>query len=196
MTSAVRYIAEVTEGLTRFLKPESPSYNLSILEGDRLFPFTCRNGVLDITYEGNTFKSRMVDRTGGDPGSPINRPESETGTCIRIMGSGYQVHSLGNNFKEYIRAWRIATIDAGSPIEIHIAPVMLRVQEADVNNINADSSDSYLISTSAPSGDNYVDGNESNKYRTTYIFKTPLTFTIVEDGITKYITFRTNLDQE
>jgi hypothetical protein len=186
MTSAVRSIAEVTEGLTRFQKPLTPCYDDG--NNTRLFPFTCRNGVLDITYEGNTFKSQMVDISG-------NSPSGEARTSIRIMGSSYLAHTLGNNFKEYIRAWRTETIDAGSPIELYMPSQLLRVQEADVNNVNS-IDNSYQISTVAPSGENYVDGNESNGYRTTYIFKTPLTFTIVEGGIKQYITFRTNMDQE
>jgi hypothetical protein len=79
---------------------------------------------------------------------------------------------------------------------VYIAPQLLKVQEADVNNIDADSNNSYKISTTPPAGDNYTSGSEANKYRTKYVFKTPLTFTIVESGVTKYITFRTILDQE
>lgn len=73
---------------------------------------------------------------------------------------------------------------------------MVRVQEADTNNIDSGNGNSYLISTVAPTGDGYVAGTESNKYYTTFVFKTPLTFTIVESGVTQYITFRTIMDQE
>lgn len=187
MSSGIRSVNELKLGLTRFLKPESPCYD----DGTnvRLFPFSYDNGVLDITYSGNDFESIMVDTTG-------NNPLSETDTAIRLSGSPRLVTSLGNNFKAYIRAWRVDTIDEGSPIELYIPSQVVRVNEADINNVSANSGASYIESTTAPSSDNYISGGSANEYYSTYIFKTPLTFTIVESGVTKYITFRTKLDQE
>jgi hypothetical protein len=187
MSSVIRTKASIKEGLTLFLSSESPAYESS--SGDRLFPFSYRNGVLDITYEGNDFKSVMVDISGVDP-------SAETSTVFRITGNTYLVSSLGENFKSYIRAWRASTIDAGSPIDLYVAPQILRVQEADRTNVDASSGSPYNISTQPPSSDYYLSGSEANEYYKTYIFKTPLTFTIVESGVTQYITFRTKIDQE
>ena len=187
MSSVIRTFGLKKEGLTRFVKPESPMYR--DVSDDVLFPFSYSNQVLDITYAGNNFKSTMVDVSGQAPGS-------ETETIIRILSGPVLATSLGPNFKAYIRSWRISTIDAGSPIEIYLAPQLLRVQEASYDNISSNSGESYKISTSAPAGDNYITGNDTNNYNSKYIFKTPLTFTIVESGITQYITFRTTLDQE
>ena len=192
MSSVARSFGVKKEGLTRFVKPESPCYDTNddeFISTNRLFPFTYNNGVLDITYDGNNFKSLMVDISG-------NAPLDEAQTSVRIMGGPYLVSSLGSKFKAYVRSWREGTIDSGSPIEIYLAPQILKVQEADLENVNADSGESYKISTQAPSGDNYINGNATNTYCTTYVFKTPLTFTIKESGVTKYITFRTILDQE
>lgn len=189
MSSALRTMAVKKEGLTRFIKPESPCYDDTTLGEGILFPFSYSNGVLDISYDGNDFETDMVDTTG-------NAPNAETDIAIQVMSGPYLATSLGNNFKAYIRAWRDSTIDAGSPINMYIAPQLLKVQEADVNNVSATSSSSYIISTESPAGDNYTSGTEANKYRTKYVFKTPLTFTIIESGVTKYITFRTILDQE
>jgi hypothetical protein len=176
------------EGLTKFVKPVSPCYVDSIIGYSVLFPFTYANGELDISYAGNSFEADMVDTSGQAPGS-------ESRPAVRILGSPRLVTSLGENFKAYIRAWRIDSIDAGSPIEIYVAPHVIRVQESDIINVSA-VDNSYAISQSAPSGDNYITGSSSDRYRTKYIFKTPLTFTIVESGVTQYITFRTNFDQE
>jgi hypothetical protein len=187
MTSVLRSPAVTKEALTKFIKPESPSYDNGPL--DVLFPFSYSNQVLDITYEGNNFKSIMVDNTDREP-------VSEPDTLVRILSGPYLVKSLGPNFKAYIRAWRADTIDAGSPIEIYVAPQVLRVQEADYENISSISEESFKISTSAPVSDNYITGDATNNYKTTYIFKTPLTFTIVESSIIKYITFKTAIDQE
>lgn len=187
MTSVIRTVAVRKEGLTHFVKPESPCYD----DGSHnvLFPFSYSNGVLDISYSGNDFKTIMVDISGV-------APFAETDTAVSINSGPYLVTSLGNNFKDYIRAWRDGTIDAGSPIEIYINPQVLRVQEASYANVDANSGNSYKISTQAPASDTYPTGSLANDYQTTYVFKTPLTFTIVESGVVKYITFRTMLDQE
>jgi hypothetical protein len=47
-----------------------------------------------------------------------------------------------------------------------------------------------------PSSDDYITGSVSNNYQTAYVFKTPLTFTIIESSIKQYITFRSIFDQE
>ena len=187
MSSASREFGVKKEGLTRFVKPESPMYDNGT--NDVLFPFSYSNQVLDITYEGNDFKTIMVDVNNQDPGS-------ETDTIVRITGGPLLATSLGNNFKDYVRAWRAGTIDAGSPIEVYIAPQLLRVQEASYTNVSSDSGDSWKITTTAPSSDYYVAGNAANRYNTTYVFKTPLTFTIIEGGVKQYITFRSALEQE
>ena len=175
------------EGLTRFIKPESPTYNDGT--NNVLFPFSYSNGLLDISYSGNTFKTTMVD-------VPNQDPIAETGVAVSIMSGPRLATQLGNNFKDYIRAWRDGTIDAGSPIEMYIRPQMLRVQEAQYVNIDANSGDPFKISTEPPASDTYPTGTVDNNYETKYIFKTPLTFTIVESGVVQYITFRTILDQE
>jgi len=187
MASVGRAFDVRKEGLTKFIKPESPCYYDGT--NNLLFPFSCVNNVLDITYSGNNFKTLMVDSTNQDP-------NSETDTSIRIASGISVVTSLGNNFKDYIRSWRSGTIDAGSPIHMVIAPQVVRVHEASVDHVSANNGDSWLISQTPPSCENYMVGNDLNKYNTTYIFKTPLTFTTVENGVTQYITFRTMLDQE
>jgi len=188
MTSAVRSYAIRKEGLTTFIKPESATYYDSDLDLDILFPFSYSNGVLDISYSGNRFKEQMVD-------SLNQSPDAETDTVIRVTGGPQLVSSLGDNFKAYIRAWRDGTIDAGSPINIHIAPQVFRVQEVSYDSVNAGGS-SYRISTQPPSSDTYTIGYDANQYRSAYVFKTPMTISIVESGVVQYITFRTLLDQE
>lgn len=188
MTSVIRTFSTTKEGLTRFVKPNSPCYATT---GNAvvLFPFTYVNGVLDITYSGNNFQEVMVDTVNVDP-------DNEPDTSVRIVGGPFLVSSLGNTFKDYIRAWRDGTIDAGSPINIYVAPTLLRVQEAALTNIDSINTDVFKISTIAPSGENFITGNTVDNFKTTYVFKTPLVFTIVEGGVTKYITFKTEFDQE
>ena len=189
MTSVIRTFPPRNQGLTRFLKPESPCYSDSGQNLTVLFPFSYYNGTLDISYSGNTFESDMVATTG-------NAPNSETDVAVQLMSGPRLVTSLGENFKAYIRSWRDATIDAGSPINISINPQVIKVQEAQEVNINANSGESYKISTELPASDTYPTGAISNNYQTKYVFKTPLTFTIFESGVLTYITFRTAFDQE
>ena len=177
------------EGLTTFIKPESACYYDNILDRNVLFPFSYSNGVLDISYAANSFKEEMVDTLN-------QSPDNESYFAIRVTGGLQQVTSLGENFKAYIRAWRDGSIDADSPILIHIPSQVIRVQEIDSAFVNADDDDVYRISSQPPSGDTYTIGNDANQYRTTYVFKTPLTLTIVESGFVQYITFRTTMDQE
>ncbi len=192
MTSVARTYGVKKEALTRFIKPESPCY-VDDDDNNVLFPFSYSNQVLDISYTGNTFKATMVDSNNQDP-------NSETVSAIQILGGPVLATSLGENFKNYVRSWRYnsntAIFNPASPIEVFTPPQLLRVQEVSSEHVSADSGDSWKISTTPPSGENYTIGNNADNYRTTYIFKTPLTFTIVEDGVTKYITFRTMLDQE
>ena len=195
----LRGYATRKEGLTTFIKPDSAYYHDTDLNLTFLFPFTYSDGLLDISYDGNRFKEEMVDTLNQSPNEFEDEEDEiryEISTAIRMAGGPQLVSSLGENFKAYIRAWRDGTIDAGSPILIHIAPQVIRVQEVDNNAVNSVTNDTYRISSQPPSGDTYTVGNDANQYRTAYVFKTPLTFTIVESGVVKYITFRTIMDQE
>lgn len=190
MTSVLRSLSVRKEGLTQFVKVESPSYNDSIKGINVLFPFVYSNGVLDISYAGNAFKVDMVDTVNQSPS------DIDVDIVYRITGSSRLVTSLGDNFKAYIRAWRDGTIDTGSSIQLYTPSQVIRVQGGDHDHIDDQQNETYKISTKQPSNDFYVTGESANEYESTYIFKTPLTFTIVESGVTQYITFRSMLDQE
>ena len=181
----IRTFASTKEGMTRFVKPESPSYyNYTRTV---LFPFSYSNQVLDISYEGNNFEELMVDISGS--------PRSEPDTAIRILSGPRLATSLGPTFKAYIRSWFQDSIDAGSPIEVTVPPQVVRVQEANLANITTDDV-SWRRSTSPPESDNFITGSVATEFGSTYVFKTPLTFTIVEGGVTNYVTFKTVMDRE
>lgn len=189
MSSAFRSLGVKKEALTRFIKADSLCYEPDV-DPISLFPFTYNSGVLDITYEGNDFKAVMVDISGVDPYN------GESNLAVRIMGGPYLVTSLGSKFKAYIRSWRAATIDAGSPIEVDVPAQVLKIQGAVQDLVNSTQDDNWRISTQRPESDNYITGNALDGFKTTYVFKTPLTFTIKESGVTQYIVFRTMFDQE
>lgn len=171
---------------TKFHAVMTPSYDDDATVTTNLlpFPFTYSNGALDIQYIDN-FKANMVDTTGNDP---LDEPTD----AVQLLGGASLVTSLGDNFKSYVRAWRDATIDVGSPIEIYVNPTVQKIQFTKF----VDDSSSWRLTTEPPSGDNYTIGTDLNKYRSTWIFKTPLTFTIVESGVTKYITFNSQVSED
>lgn len=189
MTSVLRQTAIPVKTVTRFTRMETPSYNDSGEGGLGFrvpFPFTYENGTLDIQYI-NLFEPLMVSTTE-------QPPETDPECSFRLLGGSRLVQELGENFKEYIRAWRSATIDAGSPITIVVNAQVQRAQwirEEYVGDI------AYEISTTAPSGDTYTQSADAiPTYNTVWIFNTPLTIKTIEGGVPTYITFASRLDED
>jgi hypothetical protein len=186
MSSIVRQYVQTKNALTKFTLVDGPSYVSETLDHDILFPFTWSNGTLDINLIDD-FQAQMIDSSG-------NAPSDECDFIVRQMGGPRIVNAIGENFKNYIRSWRAATININSAIDVHIPGVVVKVQMADVNHM--DDSSVALVTTSAPSADNFTFGSSANKYRTTYCFKQPLTLRLRESGQTTYITFRTTFDED
>jgi hypothetical protein len=195
MSSIVRQYVQTKSALTKFTLVDGPSYTSVItrdLSGeplitrDILFPFTWSNGTLDINLIDD-FQEQMIDISG-------NSPTDECDFMVRQMGGPRVVRAIGNNFKNYIRAWRSSTININSAIDVHIPGVVVKVQMADVNHMG--DSSVARVTTEAPTADNFTVGDTSNKYRTTYCFKQPLTLRLRESGVTTYITFRTAFDED
>jgi hypothetical protein len=183
MSSQLRYYATQPNLAVKFHRLESPCYDDDDLGYVTLFPFTYSNGVLDIEYI-DSFEADMVDISG-------NAPSTGPDVSVKLLGGTGLVQSLGENFKTYIRAWR--NPDVGTPINVYINGVMQRAQMTTENFLG---DDSWEISTTPPSSDDYVIGAGANNFRTTWIFKKPLTITTVEGGITRYITFTTRIDED
>jgi hypothetical protein len=182
MTSTLRSLTTPVRLATEFHRIETPSFNDGT--SDVPFPFSYSNGTLEIE-DKNNFNARMIDISG-------NSPNTEPDASVRLMGGLRLVERIGDNFKAYIRAWRSGTIDVDSPIEVYINGTVQRVQWVNEDNIG---DGSYAISTTAPSGDTYTQfGN--GVYNSTWIFNKPLTITIIESGVTQYITFSSRLDED
>jgi hypothetical protein len=147
-----------------------------------LFPFTCEEGVLDISLEGNNFEQLMIAQTGRTPGHDVDG-------VVRVLGGTRYVTSLGPNFLRYIRAWRTPNIDLSAPIQIITPGILSRVQVGDLSHVGE--GDSFEVSNSLPESDNYICSGA--RYCTTYIFKSPLTISIKENGTRRFITFKSTL---
>lgn len=189
MSSILRRTANTKSALTKFTLVDGPCYFDSIIGSNVLFPFTYSNGVLDININtaANNFEADMITSTG-------NAPSDDNDLCVKQMGGLGLVRALGPNFVTYIRAWRNATIDAGSPVSVYIPGVVTKVQQTPASAL-ADGG-IYEVSTVAPVSDEYITGNVANNYLTSWVFKKPLTITTVEGGVVQYITLRTSFDED
>lgn len=189
MSSVLRRTATTKSALTKFTLVDGPTYFDNGLSQTVLFPFVYSNGVLDLNINtaANTFEADMITSTGNAPGEDCD-------LCVKQMGGTGLVRALGPNFVAYIRAWRTATIDAGSPVSVYIPGVVTKVQQTPASAL-ADG-DIYEVSTTAPVSDEYITGNPANNYLTSWVFKKPLTITTIEGGVTTYITLRTSFDED
>lgn len=180
MSSTLRSYQTVPDNSTKFEIVKSATYddNGKAL----LFPFTCDEGVLDISLEGNNFEQLMILQTSQTPGHDVDG-------VVRVLGGPRYVMSLGPNFIRYIRAWRTPGIDVNAPIQIVIPGIMTRVQVGDPSSVIE--GDSFKVSNNLPESDNYICNGA--RYCTTYIFKSPLTISIKENGVRRYVTFKSNL---
>jgi hypothetical protein len=187
MTSVTKHLALTPQSDFTFFTIESPSYTSQLPDfnnQDIPFPFSYRNGVLDIDLIDD-FETIMITTTGV-------APKNEVEANLRFMGGKNLVTRLGPNFEAYIRAWRTG-IDSGTPIAIYTQPLVQKIQWTR-SNFTAD--ESWIVSTDAPAPNTYTIGDEVNNYRTTYIFASPLTFTVVEGGVAKYITFVSRMHED
>lgn len=182
MTSVIRHVATPVRTTTEFHRLETPSF----YDGSKTvpFPFTYDNGVLDIA-DRNNFNAQMITSTG-------NSPNTDPNVSVRILSGSRIVQGLGDNFKAYIRAWRTGSIDVDSPIDVYVNGIVQRMQWVDETNMG---DSSYEISSSAPSGDNYIQGSFPD-YNSTWFFSKPLTIRILESTVPTYITFTTRFDED
>jgi hypothetical protein len=181
---------------------ESPGFALSgdlgfknnfdaeeLTKGPIPFTFNRRNGELDIDASIAGFQETMIDISE----QLVTR---DLDVLVRYIGTtGHIVNSLGNKFKEFIRSWRQDTIDEDSPINIYTKPSVMRVMVYAPRLGVTHGRDIYPATIRGGIEDTSPD---SNKYYnnqciyTTYVFKTPLVFTIVESGVTRYVIFQSD----
>jgi hypothetical protein len=160
-------------------------YYIDAQYGPLLIPVQYKNGVLDITNIDNFASYSGAPLMNGDIGL-YNLP------LYKSMGGSGLVTSLGKQFINYIRRWRsTVTTSPVTNVELYTNGIMTKIQSSQKSNLY--SGGVFRVDTKPPSSDFYVIGDESVMYRTTWIFKKPLTIKTIEDGFPKYITFNTTL---
>lgn len=156
-------------------------------------PFTVKNGVLDIAITNSSVEA-FVDNGDG--------PNDDCEFQAKQMGGRRLVISLGSNFVKYLQN-RIQQIDELSSaysdqLTIVIKPVMTKVQLAQPGQADGLTFENvYGVNDHPPTSDEYVGGNESNKYFTSWVFFKPLTVRFVSSNSStgyKYMTFSTHYD--
>jgi hypothetical protein len=185
MTSYIRNVHNTAATNTvDYVRVSGPYYSDSLI-GSTLIPFIYDNGVLDIAN---------IDNFNSYTGIPLM--DSDLGiytlSLYKLLGGGGLVRTLGANFIRYIRNWRSTSTTAPvTKVELYTNAIMTKIQRSPKSVLYSGSV--VRINASPPSGDLYIEGDDNVNYRTTWIFKKPLTITTVEDGVTKYITFTSTL---
>lgn len=174
------------EPFTKFFNIETLCYSDNQVDGDVPVPFSVTNGVLDIVPTTSDVQDLI------DNGYPYNR--HATAKCA-LMGGSTKISSLGDNFKtwvtNYANNYGNYSIDGGSPINIVIAPTMVKVQlrGADYNSDPLYYSDTINSHDVLPSGDEYImAGTVAGNYFSTWVFETPITVSYMANGTLTYLT--------
>jgi hypothetical protein len=191
MTSVTRFTAVTKELPIKFTGISGPWYNDLIMGEYQLYPFVVSKlGELDLNLEYDGFA------TWFNNGSVPQSTDTDGFAPAKLLGGQQLITSLGPNLKQYIRNWYTSNdggnpIDGGangtSPINIYINPVMTKVQLSKQRTLDA-SDAAFTNSDQAPSSDSYIFGDATDTFKTSWIFKTPLTFTYQSGGNTRYVT--------
>jgi hypothetical protein len=189
MSSSLRSKA-VRSGTTKFHHIKTAGYFNDNVGSIFPVPFSLKNGVVDINIEDDVDSELIENET---PGTFLIE-----GLCKDIGGVGVAT-TLGPNFIRWLNNWVSDELDNSvlDTFSVYIPSTMTKVQITDEDSDDFDvmeniiTNSPYGISSDAPNGDNYINGNASNNYRTCWIFKTPLTIKFTDNGDARYLTYNT-----
>ena len=178
---------------TKFDNISTPTYYDNILGDNVPIPFTVKNGVLDIAITNSSVEAFINDG---------NQPNDDAEFQAKQMGGRRLITSLGPNFTLYLQR-RIQNIESLSSLYldelvIFINPVMTKIQLAQPGQVQGLTFESvYGVNDNPPTSDEYVGGDISNKYFTSWVFYKPLTVRFISSSSAtgyKYMTFSTHYD--
>jgi len=197
MSSLLRTVATpIKDG--KFDNISTLSYEDTGLSNNVPVPFTAQNGILDIALTNSSvenFVNNGVNPLGEDS-------LDDTEYQVKMMGGKRLITSIGPNFNTYLRK-RIQGIESlGAPysgdLSIVVNPVMTKIQLAQPGQVQGLTFENvYGVNEYPPTSDEYVGGNETNNYYTSWVFFKPLTVRFVSTtSVTgfKYMTFSTHYD--
>jgi len=188
MSSVSRTFAQ-PDATTKFLPIRSVCYHDDDIGHTVLIPFSYSNGVLDIDVPTPSAQNMI------DSGDTYNA-QGFNWRMVKACGGTGLVQELGPNFLTWMAA--LQGDDFNNPT-IQVRGVMTKVRQS-VQGTNADYGSGplnakYAIVTSSqkPLNEEYiVAGDETNKYFTAWVFKSPLTIKFTRDnGDVQYVTLNT-----
>lgn len=165
MSSVLRAFA-VSGKDSKFDNISTPSYFDDPLDNDIPIPFTIINGVLDIAITNSSVQDFINNG---------NTPADDTEYQAKQMGGRRLVTSIGPNFKTYLQR-RIQNIDSlgalySDELTIFVNGVMTKVQLAQPGQVEGLTFENvYGVNDHPPSSDEFIGGNVSNKYFTSWVF--------------------------
>jgi hypothetical protein len=184
MTSFIRSFPNERIKSLEYVRATGPYYSDTGV-GYTLIPFVYENGILDIA---------SYDNFNAYTGVPLQDSDINIYNLFvyKMLGGEGLVTQLGPNFVRYIKAWRSTTTVAPvTSVSLYSSGVMTKIQRAPRSQLYSGAV--FRTDNNPPSSDLYTEGSDANNYRTTWVFRKPLTIQTVEDGVTKYITFNTML---
>lgn len=189
MSSTLRSRAVISDA-TKFHHIKTVGYYDDSIGSTMPVPFTCRNGEIDIHIQDAVEADLIENETAGS---------ALVEGLVKDMGGLTVVTRLGPNFIRWLNNW-VADYYNNSVIDtftVQVPATMTKVQGTDEDSYDFDVMENEIndepwgFSDSAPSSDGFVAGKESNKYFTSWIFKTPLTIKFLVDGTPRYLTYNT-----
>jgi hypothetical protein len=189
MSSVLSGFSKITQE-TKFHHIKTVGYYDSSVNATIPVPFIVQNETIDIHIEDNVEADLIENETAGS--------EYITSLC-KSMGGLTLATKLGPNFIRWLNNW-VADYYNSSVIDtftVHVPATMTRIQMTNEQNEDYDvlKNDTYDepwgVSLNAPSSDNFVNGNEGNKWLSRWVFKTPLTVKFMLDGSPRYLTYYT-----
>lgn len=199
MTSLQSGFATPVRMPSKFVNIITPNYRDSSLNNlEAPIPFTVVNQTLDIQITNSSVQNLVNNGT-----SPEANGESSE-FHVKLMGGRKLITSLGPTMITYLRNLINSQDSLGAPYDgelvIYIKPVMTKVQAAQPGNVTAlVRGNNFGINDQPPTSDEYIGGEDSNNYYTSWVFYSPLTVRYVSPASTtgyRYITFNTDFSEE
>lgn len=174
MTSTLRSYSSFATP-TKFFDVLTPAYSDNTILGsyDIPIPFTVSNQVLDINTAQSSAAATFV--ANGDS------PETNVHFQCKFLGGARVVSAFGPNMLTWLskRIQNHESLGApyDGPLLLTVQPLMTKIQLASPEQGDGPLNDEsvYGITDAAPSSSEYIGGDESSSYYTTWIFKTPMT---------------------
>jgi len=193
MSSLIRTTATNNKALPDIVYVGGPYYVKPVTSEKLLFPFTFKNGTLDINPING------FDLTSGD--KPLNFGLAVPGGSARRHGGLNLVQNIGPNFKTYIYncTWgedASGNVTSLASIKVYKPGVVTRVQQLDdgtnIPSYINPTGDGYVVSSYPPEDFAFT---TLENYGVTYAFEKPLVVSVSTVGNgTQYITFFSTWD--